>query len=214
MKYPLACLASAFAMAVSLAGCSSGLQSSRKEGSNSADLTTSAATKNTAPPLSAFRTKAEEVATIKGNAATTPITSAPVIGLEGLGVLRIGQPVPGNGSWAQRGAQTSDSCRTVSSPDYPGVYAIVSNNEVRRITVGQRSGVKLAEGVGIGATEKEVEKWFAGFREEPHKYEAAPAKYLTAPNAIGGDAALRFEIGRDGKVSLIHVGTMPTLGYV
>ena len=48
----------------------------------------------------------------------------------------------------------------------------------------------------------------------PHKYGAAPAKYLTAPNAPSGDSALRFEIGSDGKVSLIHVGTMPVLAYV
>ena len=54
----------------------------------------------------------------------------------------------------------------------------------------------------------------AGFREEPHKYEDAPAKYLTAPNSANGDPALRFEIGRDGKASLIHVGTMPVLGHV
>ncbi len=64
-----------------------------------------------------------------------------------------------------------------------------------------------------GSTEKEVRHWFAGFRAEPHKYQAAPAKYLTAPNAAS-DPALRFEIGDDGKVTLIHVGTMPVLGYV
>ncbi len=85
---------------------------------------------------------------------------------------------------------------------------------MRRVTAGQKSTVKLAEGIGVGASEREVRAWFAGFREEPHKYEAPPAKYLTAPNARSGDPALRFEIGTDGKVSLIHVGTMPTLGYV
>lgn len=55
--------------------------------------------------------------------------------------------------------------------------------------------------------------WFP-FPATPHKYEEAPAKYLTAPNVASGEPALRFEIGRDGKVSLIHVGTMPVLGYV
>lgn len=149
-----------------------------------------------------------------GNAGSPPLASARVIGLEGLGDLRIGQSVPANGSWAERGAQIGDACRTVSSPEYPGVYAIVSDGKVRRITVGQRSNVKLAEGMGVGATEKGVEKWFAGFREEPHNYEDAPAKYLSAPKAASGDSALRFEIGRDGKVRLIHVGTMPELGYV
>ena len=118
------------------------------------------------------------------------------------------------GDWAERGAQISDSCRTVSSPDFPGVYAIVEEGRVRRITVGQRSDVRLAEGIGVGATEAEVDAAFPGFREAPHEYVDPPAKYLTAPNAEGGDPALRFEIGADGQVSLIHVGTMPVLGYV
>lgn len=102
----------------------------------------------------------------------------------------------------------------MSSPDFPGVYAIVEEGEVRRITVGRQSKVRLPEGIGTGASEAEVRAAYAGFREEPHKYVESPAKYLTAPNAPGGDPALRFEIGRDGKVSLPHVGTMPILGYV
>jgi hypothetical protein len=145
---------------------------------------------------------------------TPPATSARVLGLQGLGDLRIGQPIPSGGSWAERGAQERDTCHTVTSPDYPGVYAIVEGGKVQRITVGQRSDVTLAEGIGVGASESDVKTWFAGFREEPHKYEAAPAKYLTAPNAASGDPALRFEIGGDGKVKLIHIGMMPVLGYV
>ncbi len=146
--------------------------------------------------------------------APTPTTATKVIGLEGLGDLKIGEPVPAGGTWAERGAQTGDACRTVTSPDYPGVYAIVEQGKVQRITVGQRSDVKLVEGVGVGSTEKDVKGWFGGFREDPHKYQDAPAKYLTAPNAASGDPAVRFEIGSDGKVSLIHVGVMPALGYV
>lgn len=137
-----------------------------------------------------------------------------ILTLDGLGGLTIGQPVPAAGSWAERGAQTSDACRTVSSPDYPGAYGIVTDGKVQRITLGQRSKVKLAEGIGVGASEAEVRKWFAGFREELHKYEEAPAKYLTAPNAPNGSSALRFEIGQDGKVKMIHVGLMPVLAYV
>ena len=137
---------------------------------------------------------------------------AAVLTLEGLGPLRIAQAVPAG--WAERGAQISDDCRTVSSPGHPGVYAIVEAGKVRRITVGQRSDVKLIEGIGVGATENRVRTVFPGFREAPHEYESPPAKYLTAPNAARGDPALRFEIGMDGKVSLIHVGTMPVLGYV
>lgn len=145
--------------------------------------------------------------------AATPSAGASTLTLDGLGELRIGQPVPAGSAWAERGAQASDACRTITSPDYPGVYAIVEQGKVRRITLGQRSAVRLAEGIGVGASEQDVLAWFP-FPATPHKYEEAPAKYLTAPNAGSGDPALRFEIGRDGKVSLIHVGTMPVLGYV
>lgn len=147
-----------------------------------------------------------------------PSTLAPpaadALTLGGLGALRIGQAVPAGSSWAERGAQISDECRTLNSPDHPGIYAIVEGGKVRRITVGQGSGVKLAKGVGTGVTEAEVRAAFPGFRSEPHKYSDPPAKYLTAPNGASGDPALRFEIGPDGKVALIHVGTKPVLYYV
>jgi hypothetical protein len=146
--------------------------------------------------------------------AAQPSVASRVLGLEGLGTLRVGAPVPKDSGWAERGAQTGDACRTVTSPDYPGVYAIVEGGKVRRITVGARSDVKLIEGIGVGSSEADVVGAFPGFRSEPHKYEEAPAKYLTAPNAARGDAALRFEIGKDGKVALMHVGSMPTLAYV
>ena len=82
------------------------------------------------------------------------------------------------------------------------------------MSVGQRSDVKLIEGIGAGASEAEVKAAFPGFVETPHKYVEAPGKYLTAPNGDSGDSALRFEIGADGKVSQMHVGTAPVLGYV
>ena len=149
-------------------------------------------------------------------AAPAPAKPAPanILTLEGLGPLRIGQPVPANSGWAERGAQISDECRLVSNPDVPGVYAIVEEGRVRRITLGERATIRLAEGIGVGASEADVRAAFAGFREEPHTYVEAPGKYLTAPNAASGDAALRFEIGADRRVSLVHVGTMPVLGYV
>lgn len=134
-----------------------------------------------------------------------------MLALEGLGDLVIGQPIPRGSSFAERGAQINETCRTVSSPEFPGVYAITEGGQVRRITVGQRSDVELAEGIGVGATEAEVLSAFPGFRATPHKYVATPGKYLTQP---GSDPRLRFEIGEDGRVSLIHAGLMPQLGYV
>ena len=147
------------------------------------------------------------------SAAETATPDPNVLRLEGLGDLRIGEPVPAGSSWAERGAQASDTCLVLSSPDYPGAYAIVEQDKVRRISIGQRSQVRLAEGIGPGATEAAVKQYFP-FPATPHKYVDAPGKYLTAPNAGSDAPALRFEIGSDGKVSQIHVGTMPVLGYV
>jgi hypothetical protein len=148
---------------------------------------------------------------------SVPVDAAPaaeILTLEGIGALRVGQAVPAGSGWAERGARISDSCRTISSPDHPGIYAIVEDGRVRRITVGPRSGVRLVEGIGAGSSEAEARAAFPGFREEPHKYSDPPAKYLTAPNPASGDPALRFEIGGDGKVAAMHVGTMPVLFYV
>lgn len=159
---------------------------------------------------------AASISPVDVTADTSPASPADpkVLALEGLGDLMIGEPLPKGSGWAERGAQIGNACRTVTSPDYPGAYAIVTDGKVQRITLGQRSPAKLAEGIGVGASEADVRKWFAGFREEPHKYEEAPAKYLTAPNASSGSSALRFEIGHDGKVKMIHVGLMPVLAYV
>ncbi|WP_454796665.1 hypothetical protein [Novosphingobium lindaniclasticum] len=192
-------LLTASVLAVALAACSS-------EPAKVPEQASEAATSSALPD--------ETVSEAPLAAPTDGAAGARVLALEGLGDLRIGEAVPAGSSWAERGAQASDACRTVTSPDYPGVYAIVEKGKVRRITLGQRSDVRLVEGIGVGSSEADVKKWFAGFREEPHKYEPAPAKYLTAPNARSGDPALRFEIGQDGKVKLIHVGTMPVLGYV
>lgn len=161
----------------------------------------------------AAMTQAPPIAPEKTVPGADPVRSPDILSLAGLGDLRIGKPVPADSRWRAAGAQASDSCLVFSSPDYPGAYAIVEGGKVRRISIGQRSQVSLVEGIGIGATEAEVLQYFP-FPATPHKYVDAPGKYLTAPNADSGSSALRFEIGSDGTVSQIHVGTMPVLGYV
>ncbi|WP_156840434.1 hypothetical protein [Novosphingobium aquimarinum] len=158
-----------------------------------------------APALPSGMASSETQGTSASTAPSDTIT------LEGLGDLVIGKPVPAGSSFAVRGAQIPDStCKTLSSPDYPGVYAMVNDDEVRRISVGGTSPVKLVEGIGPGSSEKAVLKAFPSFQATPHQYVAAPAKYLTQP---GKDPRLRFEI-EGGKVSVMHVGLMPELGYV
>ncbi|MFN3475352.1 MAG: hypothetical protein ACK4ZW_15025, partial [Blastomonas sp.] len=145
-------------------------------------------------------------------AAPTPsIASAQTLTLEGYGGLTIGKPVPTGSPWTPRGAQIPGGCTTISAPDWPGAYAIVEENVVRRITVSNKSEAKLVEGIGPGSTEAQVRAAFPSFVAEPHKYVEAPAKYLTQP---GDDPRLRFEIDDKGKVSLVHVAMMPTLEYV
>lgn len=152
-------------------------------------------------------------------AASTPdvegaaeLTDEQTLRLEGLGDLTVGEPVPQGSSFAERGAQLPGmDCSTISSPDYPSVYAITVGGEVRRITVSEGSDVALVEGVGAGDSEDEVLEHFPTFRETPHAYVEAPGKYLTQP---GDDPRLRFEIGPEGNVTAIHVGLMPELGYI
>jgi len=181
------------------------------------DTSNAITTENEANPAAATPSPSPSALAVNGTeeaSSARSARSAKIVDLEGLGELRIGQGLPKAGSWTPRGAQIEGSCLTVSSPEYPGVYAIVTGGKVRRITIGQRSDVKLVEGIGVGSSEKAVLDRFPGFREEPHKYEEAPAKYLTTPGAGGGGAALRFEIGQDRKIRMFHVGVMPVLAYV
>jgi hypothetical protein len=145
--------------------------------------------------------------------AAGPGAGGRVLTLVGLGTLHLGQPLPGDGPWAERGAQSSDTCRVISSADYPGVYAITEGGKVRRITAGEGSNVKTIEGIGVGSTRAQIEESFAGFEETPHKY-VAGGKYLTTPGANKIDPAVRFELSPQGKVTAMHFGIMPTLGYV
>ena len=147
-------------------------------------------------------------------ATSSTSANADTLTLEGLGDLRLGQPLPANSSWAVRGAQVSDACQTASSPDYPGVYAMVTDGAVHRISVSEDSSVTLVEGIGAGSSLADVRGWFGGFTETPHKYWPAPAMDLTAPGVTETNPGVRFEIDPDGEVAQIHVGTMPELAYV
>lgn len=200
MKYA-SCLA-LLALATSVAACS-------PPADTSATNSDSAATSPVQSPRQPAPSAAAEPEGDGDGAA-----QARVLGLSGLGALKVGEVVPHDGTWSGGAEASGADCNAVNSAACPGVYALVEGGKVRRITVGPGSDVKLAEGVGIGSPETEVRKWFAGFHSEPHKYEDAPAKYLTAPNAASGSSALRLEIGADGKVKAMHVGLMPQLEYV
>lgn len=174
-------------------------------------LTLSACSAQTPTEEAAPTAEASETA-----APAAPATEASLdrtMTLEGLGPLKIGQPVPAGSGWTKPDMQASDACLVYRSDAYPGVYAIVENGAVRRITAGQGSDVKFVEGIGVGATRAQVDGSFPGFRETPHKYVEGGLD-LTAPNASSGDPAVRFELDAAGKVTDMHIGTEPVLGYV
>lgn len=196
MKHPriTTAIAAVLALTTTVAACSSG------EDSTPVDAASASATPSAVPVVPQVP------------AGATP-EGLNTLSLMGLGSLRLGEAVPAGGAWAERGAQTSDQCRVVSSPDYPGVYAIVEGGAVRRITVAGASAVKLVEGVGVGSTRANIDAALPGFAEEPHKY-VDGGLYLTAPNAASGDPAVRFELDGGGMVTAMHVGMMPVLAYV
>lgn len=207
MKHAAICLAGPLAAmgALALAACSQA-----PHGQTDADI---AAAESAAATDDGALTAAPGAPAAATGTPAPPAGGGKVLALEGLGDLKVGEPVPKGSSFAERGAQNGAECRIVRSADYPGVYAITQGEggPVRRITVGGRSDVKLAEGIGVGASEAAVRAAYPGLNASPHKYVGAPAKYLTQP---GGDSRLRFEIGENGRVSLIHAGLMPQLGYV
>jgi len=196
MKRRLRAAALAVLLAGPLAACSSGEQAGQQ-----AD--------ETAQEQSEGRVPLDAAATPPVAAPADPTTLTPA----GLGALTIGKAPPADSGWSEDEAQLSESCRTLHSDAYPESYAMSDGQAIRRITAGEGSALKTARGIATGASEAEVRAAYPGIVEEPHKYVAAPGKYLTWMPEDGGPG-LRFEIDEQGKVGLIHAGEMPWLGYV
>lgn len=143
----------------------------------------------------------------------------PVLTADGFDTIRIGAPpAAAQGYDLTDDGSYQDVCRIYTSDRLRGVYAIVENGRVMRLTAFHREGtpapaLRTDRGITVGSTEADVRSAYSPLREEPHKYVEAPAKDLF----FGGTAeapGLRFEIGAEGRVTALHAGLMPTLGYV
>lgn len=140
--------------------------------------------------------------------------AATVLTLAGLGDIVIGAPprMTGPGALTEDHVQLSAECRTLSSPGHRDVYVMTDGKVVTRITLMRDTKVRTDKGIGPGASEAEVRAAYAPLAERPHEYVDAPAKNLVW-GAEGGKPGLRFEIGNDGRVTAVHAGVQPMLGY-
>lgn len=147
--------------------------------------------------------------------------SLAVITPEGWGTLRIGMSgvdlitAVGDNGGASEGP---NACREFHPPRLPdGVFVMLQDGLLTRISVREPSTIQTDRGFGVGATVDSIVSAYGGaVQSEPHKYQAAPARYVTAwtrPRPAGetyvthaGARGVRYEIGADGTVQWIRVG--------
>jgi hypothetical protein len=105
------------------------------------------------------------------------------------------------------------------APD--GLWVMLEAGKLTRITVGDMSTVKTDKGLGIGDTPDAVVAAYADAKRSPHKYQDAPAEYITwwtSPRSepyVQDETArgIVYEIDGTGKVGAIHAGG-PSIQYV
>jgi len=154
--------------------------------------------------------------------ASQPV-SADVLTAEGLGPARIGMSraelVAAWGEDSNPGAvggadpAACDEFHPAKAP--PGVNVMLQDGVLARITLMRDAAIRTDRGFGLGDTGLAVRQAYGGaIVAQPHKYQAAPAEdlfawsrggstdYVTDPAARG----VRYEVGSDGKVAMIHAG--------
>lgn len=158
--------------------------------------------------------------------------AAAVLTAEGFGPLRIGMSraevvkALGEDSDPEAvGGPDPESCDQFRPERAPqGMLVMIEEGRLTSLSLIDGSGVRTDRGLGLGASAAEVRAAYGkGLQAGPHKYEEAPAEYLTAwakdgprgeeyqtaPTARG----IRYEVGAKGKVQAIHAGG-PSIQYV
>ena len=156
-------------------------------------------------------------------APTAPPVADNVLTAQGLGPARIGMTVADLtavwGADANPGAvggadpETCDQYHPANAP--AGVTVMTQNGVLTRITLMRDAAIRTDRGFGLGDTALAVKEAYGGaIVAQPHKYEAAPAEDLFAWSSGGSTAyvtdpaarGVRYEVGSDGKVKMIHAG--------
>lgn len=169
--------------------------------------------------------------TSDSSTTTPPAVSGPAANVrtltsEGWGPLRIGmtraQVVAAAGEDANPGAvggadpEACDQFRPRSAPQ--GLLVMIERDTLTRISLSRNASVKTDAGFAVGDSATAVVRHYgARAKVTPHKYQDAPAKYITVWTRGGpGDASARgivYEIGGNDRIMQIHAGG-PSIQYV
>jgi hypothetical protein len=114
---------------------------------------------------------------------------------------------------ADTGTEISETCTEIKlQGEYDGVYLMIEEGKLSRISATEDSPVRTDKGVGLGARPADVMAAYPNAMSEPHKYEDAPAAYLTAWTVPGQEGTV-FEVNSQGVVGSINAGG-PSIQYV
>jgi hypothetical protein len=155
-----------------------------------------------------------------------------VLTAEGFGPLRIGmsraevvKALGEDDDPEAVGGPDPESCDMFRPERAPqGMLVMIEAGRLTSIALVDGSKVRTDRGLGLGSSAADVRAAYGeALRAGPHKYEAAPAEYLTAWAKDGprGDEyetaptarGIRYEVGGQGRVQVIQAGG-PSIQYV
>ena len=157
--------------------------------------------------------------------AEQPQPSAELLTADGWGPLRIGmtraEVVAAAGEDANPEAvggpepEVCDEFRPRNAPQ--GVLVMIERDTLTRISVSRNTEIATPAGFRIGDAASAVEAAYGdSARVELHKYEEAPARYITVwrnASSAGERRGIRYEIGGDDRVRHLRGGG-PSIEYV
>ena len=157
--------------------------------------------------------------------------TVPVLTAEGYGPLRIGMtladvvttygPDANLDSVGGPEPEVCDQFRPARAPE--GLLVMVEDGRLTRISLMNGAELETDRGLRVGADAAAVRAAYGSrLQAGPHKYQDPPAEYLTiwTRGGAGEDEVappdsrgIRYEIGQDNKVAMIHAGG-PSIQYV
>lgn len=156
----------------------------------------------------------------------TPVSAADKLTSAGYGPLRIGMtrteveaalgPDSDPGAVGGPEPEVCDMFRPARAPE--GLLVMIQDGVLTSVWLSRNTTVETDRALNIGDPAAEVKRVYGAAAEVmPHKYQAAPAEYVTVWSTTDhtGPAArgLKYEIGADGTVHSI-AGGGPSIQYV